>query len=312
MDPAAASSEDPHVRNEFDRTSGRFNIAGPEYTVTYEFEPTQSKTRIFANAPYFERIRAGKVVSGTRFWWSPFQWQFPKLSIKMNNDTEKRILVTQAAIDVRSSEINTDPVLIVEENEYKVGYFSVLNEGWGPVLSPKLQMHIGPTGAYGFFPHDGPWFHQHIEEFEEKADIKIGGVVPSELVAEKQIAVFGILRYRTVSNVEKVLSFQNRVWLVRPGPGMPAPPSYSYDLFLEAGKAGYTKHLALAQEIGSGESDHFLIRVGTDKSAVFDLTYSFKTSDGQVLPSKNILLDVFVPRSDSERRAESKPEFYGP
>jgi hypothetical protein len=106
MDPAAASAEDPHVRNEFDRTSGRVNIAAPEYTVTYEFEPTQGKTRIFANAPYFERIRAGKVVSGTRFWWSPFQWQFPKLSIKMNNDTEKRLLVTQAAIDVKSSKIN--------------------------------------------------------------------------------------------------------------------------------------------------------------------------------------------------------------
>jgi hypothetical protein len=302
----SAPNEEINIWNEFDETSGRVSFAVPEYTISYEFERRRNKVRIFANAPYLEKIKDGRVVAGVRFWWSPFQWQFPKLSIKMVNDTSRRVLITHAEVNVKTSQIDTNPVLIIEENPYKVGYFSMLNEGWGPVLDPKLDLNIAPLQAYGFFPKDGPWCRLQVADFVEGADINIDGLVPLHLRGQDKVTVFGILRYRTTSGGANVLSFQNRVSLVRPGPGRSAPPSYLYDLFLEAGKAGYTKHLSLAQEIGPGESDHFLIRLGTDKSAVFDLQFSFKTTDGRYLPRKDVLLEVFVPRTGAERDREPR------
>ena len=80
---------------------------------------------------------------------------------------------------------------------------------------------------------------------------------------------------------------------------MPAPPNYTYELFLEAGRSGYTRNLPLHQEMSPGATDHFLIRIGTDKSARFDLIFSFRTTGGAHLPEVPVLLDVFVPRTQA-------------
>ena len=52
----------------------------------------------------------------------------------------------------------------------------------------------------------------------------------------------------------------------------------------------------LAQEIKPGQTDYFIVRVGSDKSARYDLTFSFR-APGIFVPDKKVRIALFVPRS---------------
>jgi hypothetical protein len=66
-------------------------------------------------------------------------------------------------------------------------------------------------------------------------------------------------------------------------------------LFLEAGKSDYKEHLPISQYLGSGEVDHFLIRIASDKSSKFNLFLSFIDGSGNMIHKEKLYLDIFVP-----------------
>src|SRR5207244_1639512 len=131
----------------------------------------------------------------------------------------------------------------------------------------------------------------------DAAQVSIADSVPLNLRFARLVAVFGKMTYTTDSGDNRTLLFKSRVSLVMPGPGAPAPPTYQYDTFLEAGKSGYVKSVPISQEIHPGAADHFLLRIGTDKSARFQLEITFLSADGTELPGGSLVLDEFVPRS---------------
>jgi hypothetical protein len=115
------------------------------------------------------------------------------------------------------------------------------------------------------------------------------------------VCSFGEISYSTEKGENRVVKFKANIRVGLPLYGMPAPPTYGYDLFLEAGKSKYVKYLPISQVIKPGETDNFLVKIATNKSAQFDLTISLKdTSDSNILVRK-VLLDVFVPRSQVGR-----------
>ncbi len=264
-------------------------------------------SRTFPHAPYLSLLEQGGPVSGLRFWWSAFAWQFPKLSIKMVNNTDATVLVTEAAVEVKESQIDTNPVILIEDNPSNVGYFSIINEGWGKVISPKLKLQIAPEGAYGSFAGTGEQHSLELPSFLETVGVRIESYVPSNLKKENRVSVFGDLTYQTESGASHWLRFQTRVSLVYPGPRRPVPPNYLYDLFLEAGRSGYTKNVPVSQEIKPDQTDHFLMRIGTNKSARFDLTFSFCAAGGVRLPITQVLLDIFLPRTQADKSRQRTP-----
>jgi hypothetical protein len=292
---------DVGVQNQLDLSAGHVTLAGPDFSITYEYERKAGKIHIYPYAPYFSLLEQGGPISGLRFWWSAFAWQFPKLSVKMANNTDATVLVTEATVEVKDSQVDTNPVILIEDNPNKVGYFSIINEGWGNVISPKLKFQIAPEVAYDSFTSEEEQHLMDLPSFLESMNVKIESYVPSNLRGEKRVAVFGDLEYQSEGGVSHWLRFRTRVSLVRPGPGMPAPPSYLYELFLEAGRSGYVKNLPLSQEIKPGETDHFLIRIGTNKSSRFDLAFAFRTAGGAHLPETQVLLDIFLPRTQAPR-----------
>jgi hypothetical protein len=299
-DPKSDGSSDGiGVQTQFDRSGGRPALADTDFTVTYSYEREPAGTHIYPEAPYLSLLEQGGPISGIRFWWSAFSWQFPKLSIKMANNTDATVFVTEVAVEVKSSSVNTDPVIIIEYNPYKVGYFSIINEGWGQVVSPRLKLQIAPVESYDAFSSVLPQHEVQLATFFEEADVRIESYVVDDLRDQRVVAVFGELEYHTESNRPQWLRFRTKVSLVHPGPGFPAPPNYTYDLFLEAGHSGYIRNLPLHQEMPPRATDHFLIRIGTNKSARFDLVFSFRTTAGTRLPEKSVLLDVFVPRTQA-------------
>jgi hypothetical protein len=66
---------------------------------------------------------------------------------------------------------------------------------------------------------------------------------------------------------------------------------------LEAGQAPANVDVALHQELEPSGADHFVFRLGTDKSAHFELEISFETIGGAAVPGGFVVVGIFVPRS---------------
>ncbi|GEM_PF-4345966 len=286
-------------------------LGSSSLTLSYRYERIGDSILIKPQVPYLDSLSKGGPIKGINYMWSPFNWKFPELSIKIVNNKDKTLLLTEAIIHVRTSKVNTEPILILENNSH--GGISIINEGWGKVIDPVVSFGIVKEEACEEgFPSAEMQIVKKIQTFFESAWVDVRDYVPEELqlgrlqseklqleefINKKRVCVFGTIQYFTESNKHHEVKFKTLVLLGKPGEGAPRPPTYNYELFLEAGKSGYTKYLPLSQEIKPGEVDHFLIRVGTDRSAKFDLRISFRTAGDVELPTKTILLEIFVPRS---------------
>lgn len=113
------------------------------------------------------------------------------------------------------------------------------------------------------------------------------------------ICVRGTLTYQDADSKDRTYRFKNYVFLDRPGAGAPMPPSYSYDIFLAAGKSGYSTSKSISQEIKPGDTDHFLLRIATDKSSAFKIKLRINDARGDVRWSGSADMQLFVPRSGS-------------
>lgn len=109
--------------------------------------------------------------------------------------------------------------------------------------------------------------------------------------------VVGDLMYNSESNHKSNFKFKTHVSLGRPGVGVPRPPSYFYDVFIEAGKPNQKILLPVSHEIKPGDTDHFVVNIGSDKSATMDLLVSVLGSNSEKISSQDLKLDILIPRS---------------
>lgn len=335
-------------------------------SVRYNYEKKDGRVVIRPTSALLDSIRNGEEVEGFNYWLQPFDWQFPVLSVKVANNTDRTLLLSEAKIEVLSSNVDTRPVLIIKSPSY-YGAFGFLNEGWGEVLSPKLvvtmndpscglsdasvraeppvtsfletqRVNLSPfvgnelrrevtecsneiesicmDGAcsYGYWedlkciePFDGSEICRSVNKPLSADDIKkafhyLKESSPEKLIYMRQcrhapMCVKGTLNYVGEDGRNYTYKFRTFVFLNEPGMGAPAPPSYTYDIFLKAGKSGYVVTRDLSQEIKPGQTDHFLLRVATDKSSNFQLKLSIKDTKGNNRWSGHVDMEAFVPRS---------------
>jgi hypothetical protein len=298
------------VRSDFDRSGGRAPYAPPELTVSYQYDRRGGAIAIFPTMPYLDLLKAGGPIRGFHYWWSPFAWQYPQISAEIVNNTKGSLFLNEVVVHVAKSDINLEPVIVVEENFYNVGNFNIINEGWGEAKNATLDFDILDSESCTDQPSlSATPQHIAVGSIVDSRTVAVASLVPASLRSEQLVCVAGKLTYHNAAEATRTILFRTRVSLVPPGPGAPAPPSYVYDIFLEAGKAGYVKRFPIAQKIAAGDVDHFLVRVGTDKSAHFELSIAFRGVGGVELAAPPVSLDVFVPRSQSgaaEQRAQVK------
>lgn len=334
-------------------------------SVRYIYERKDGRLIIRPTSAILEAIRNGDEVEGFGFWWQPFDWQFPVLSVKVVNNTDKTLLLSEARIEVLSSSVNIRPVLIIRAPSY-YGKFAFQNEGWGKVLSPKLtvtmnepsctessssiraeppmepflegkQVDLSPfvgnqlkrkllectdeirsvcmngmctSGGWKDLkclePFDGAETCKSVNVPLSVDELKRFDMVrksphdsPSYMRACRRapMCVRGNLSYSGEDNRNYTYKFKTFVYLREPGVGMPAPPSYTYDIFLKAGRSGYVVTRDLSQEIKPGQTDHFLLRIATDMSSSFFLKLDIKDVKGNARWSGDVDMEAFVPRS---------------
>lgn len=252
---------------------------------------------------YLDTISNGGELVGFRYWNKPFQWDFPRLSLKAVNNTENTIFLNKIQVTVKKSKIHMEPIPIFKENFWNVGNVEVVNEGFGNIVNPEFTFKIlDATKAETITSYDDLIFSKFFDGEYDGLDFPIKDLISEELLEKLDlpvVCVMGIMSYQLPSGRKHSVKFKTRVSLRMPPPGVPAPPTYEYDLFLEAGKYGYTKEINISQAIKPSEFDHFLLKVATDKYADFDINLKVVSLSGHEFVKEDMGLTIFVPKSEA-------------
>jgi hypothetical protein len=293
-----------------------------ESTLTYSYKRAGAALHIIYGMPYLSLLEQGGPITplhdptGN----SKLRWRFPKLAIKVVNNSSRTLMFTEVAIDVRSSDVDKRPVLLINSGHYNhsggrhdvmpFGAFEIVNDGWGNVVNARVDLQISSPD----YPElDGTRRTFNLGTFSELATINLlkdPSLPLKDCERDKEIKsyyvdVSGQIDYYDESKKRRLLKFQTPVNVVSCGWGAGTiHPNAIYDVELEAGKSGYTKYVPLAQEVKPGQTDYFLINVGSDKTAQFDLNLSFRTL-GIEVPEKRVHINIFVPRSQAKFTQES-------
>ncbi len=262
--------------------------------VWYEQTYKRDILHISYHCDYLDKLQNRGFINGTPNTYGRFEWSFPQLSVKLLNNTDRTVFLTEATLEVVSSRIVEEPVLIVDDLSLNGLRFT--NEGWGKVIAPKVQFSIIGADAESDMLLFAPQVHTVlIENFEDEAIIPLQRYVPERLRSKPIVKVSGQIVYGK-DNDRKTLKFATRVSF-RLYSGRGVPPSYEYQAFFKAGEAPVTRHISIAQEIQPGEVEHFLLCIGTDKTCCNHLNLSFKTIDRKVIQAGVLALDIFVART---------------
>ena len=236
------------------------------------------------------------------------KFTFPKLSIVFVNNTKRTLVLTEAVINVKSSNIISLPILGVEGGSLGQQRKLLLkNEGWGDIVKPILKLGITRAESCEKAKPDEATIMIQLPTIQTTHAVDITAYIPAELLSEipqtakklASVCAFGKVSYNIEDNISRSVTF--KTWV----PGelfmqRPMNPSIEYRQFFEAGKSGYTIHKTLRHEIKSGDSDLFLIQIATNKWAQFNLNFSFRSIEGQSISGNDVFVNVFVPRSESD------------
>src|SRR5581483_3313579 len=87
------------------------------YTLHYSYHRAEETIVIKPNLPYLTHLLHGDLIYGYDYadnhHLSPFSWCFPRLSIKVLNNSNKALFLSEAIIQVKASEIRTEPVPVI-------------------------------------------------------------------------------------------------------------------------------------------------------------------------------------------------------
>lgn len=288
----------------------------PQTTLKYSYERSNADLKIRYTLPYITLLSEGGPIRSFMAIAneSRFTWQFPKLAIKVVNNTNRTILLSEAVIEVLDRQPNNEPILFVDSRyEYEIGGityynqmggFHAINEGWGSVVNARVEYQAKTRGETkcAFSEGRGSLF---LGTFADRADIQIVPQKVQEECVKRQnsfnyVDVTGVIRYQTENHQDRAVQFTTNVILgIARFPLGFTKVSAQYNVMLEVQKGKYIVSLPTSQEIKPGETDHFVIQIASDKSAHFDLRITFKETSGTTLLGKNLFIDIFRPRSDA-------------
>jgi hypothetical protein len=201
--------------------------------------------------------------------------------------------LTKAVLSIKSSRIQEEVIPVIDD--LSQGGLLITNEGWGAVVDPALQFTV--SEADGDVPLFAPKLQTlNLPSFEEIQRMPIGDYLPDRLKYAETVRVTGRITYGQPAKRQS-LSFATRVALgVKAGHAV--LPDHRYNVYFKAGEIRPVEfELIPRRELKPGESDVFPIRIRSDKSSQTSFDVSFRTNGGEMLPAKDVVMDIFVPRS---------------
>jgi hypothetical protein len=248
---------------------------------------------------------AGGPVPGLPVGESAFDWDFPGLSFKLTNNTDKVVMLTEATFETKGMTPLSEPLLVWDDHSFT--QLVIRNEGWDPVKKARLSVDVTASNECDRMPAPSRYARTvDLADFDGHTFVPILDYVPSRYRADPSVCVFGTMSYKA-GGVERQVSYHTRVRQeVRATAGH--PPSNFYDVKFNASKRSEVVRRPLEQEIAPGGSDHFVVRVAVDRSARFDLHVSLRAIGARQIQEHDYRMELFVPRSEAKRtRISSRP-----
>jgi hypothetical protein len=154
--------------------------------VKYKYSVTSSLLSVTPVGPYLERLATHERVEPFRLYGEPISWEFPQLSVKVQNNSKNVVLLSSVEFKVHSVLLNKAPLLLLKGSGY-VGRIWIQNEGWGKVLDPTVSLNIkaGEACNSNGDRQDGSGqsiAHRSInlESFDDNQEIDISNIVSKE------------------------------------------------------------------------------------------------------------------------------------
>ncbi len=292
--PAAASAPSPAANTP---APARPAADAADLRLSYSASRSGAKLVWEPRMPYLDKVKRGGPVAGVSYEWSPFQWEFPQISIKIANSTEQLVVPTEAVVQVRKSTPIKEPVIIFKD--FSTEAVMIRNEGWGDVIDARLNLALDREDSClspsGELPPLEDAAEVSLGTFSDYKRVPILQYLASGLRVAERVCAFGELTYGDPAH-RKTLKFKTRVALDR-RVSQSLPPTNFYDICLEAGKQGYEKSIGLEQQVAGNAADHFVFTFASDQSARYELLLTLRAGGGKTLISQELDIEVFVPRS---------------
>lgn len=283
--------------------------------IRYTYERIGDKVFIKPVVAYLSGLQNGGVIDGSGV---SLARVYPELSVKVVNNTEETIYLTEVVVTINAGSIDKEPILSVGSETWDG--LLIDNEGYGNVVNPKLSFGVADAKkCKQLDPRTAPTKeHLSLDTFSDSTDVSMkpyvyvppfeerkGNMIIYRTSSNTHACIYGKIQYTTEDFAERAVSFKTTMWVGTPGITKfetSVPASAAYELKLETGLAitagdpTVTKRIPISQSIKPGEADHFTILVVPDKSSRFDLSFDFQTADGKVLHSRDVILNTIVPR----------------
>jgi len=110
-----------------------------------------------------------------------FEWDFPELSVKILNNTERTLLVDEVVFNMSESVEDNRPVVVVVLGTYE-GKAAFFNEGWGPVVDPLVRFNVkDPRNCMLDFPTPQDHLIQ-LQTFTDETEFSIKEYVSEAMI----------------------------------------------------------------------------------------------------------------------------------
>ena len=307
-----------------------FSILSSNKTFLYKVCKKDDIIKINPQNSYLSLLQKGGPISPLSYWYTPFEFEFPNLDIKIVNNTNKTVLLTQAIFQIKRSKTDPFPILLIKGigDDMKL---PLVNIGWGKVYDCVIGCNVFPIknvvekstynyeiaiGEFGRYPETIDFasvfkkLGVDVEKLRSDPFYAMQAAFTKDIIKELgpfqdgQAKIIGEIHYsglnpNGVKSKEK-LKFEAIINLGPPGVGLPLPPSFQYDIIFETDKNDYKKVLTIPHVIKSGEADRFNVKISALKSSrhVFDLVLLY--NDNETITIPNIALNYFMSIEDAK------------
>ena len=302
-------------------------------SLKYVYTRDDTSVIISPSMEYLYTLATGGVITQTPYIYQPFEWNYPGMDIKLINNSDKTLLVTEIVFRDIISLINPLPVLLLYKPPFSANarHIFVENHGWGDIKNLRIQLSASPINSDFDIDHTSDSFTHElfVGDVSDKINVDISDVLSDygyisraedvkypnnwsdEFWDERKrrklydfTKVYGTLLYSGTDYTGAVKDFATKFEAIvylheRVTEGVPMPPSEFYDVKFEYDKRNYTICKSVSQVIKTDDCDRFVMTIGCEKSAHHDFVVDIITNLGTLTIPK-VTLDEFVPRSGSQ------------
>lgn len=310
---AADIAIDIGVSNQYPLLNFAWQItADSSRTASYKLTRSNGRIRIASHMPYIEDFREGRELSPISYVWSPFRWLFPTLEVKIVNNSDKMISITELVFNVKSSRPRNETLLVIRDTNYEPGCLIIVNEGSAPARAVELAFDVFPFGEAT--PDGGPYeFDVTVGDIiTESATIVLSDEdvtrlanrdarIAASVKEYKLVEIAGQMRWTADDGKFNRIRFSAAIFCGPRSYGLFTPPSGHYSIMLKGWGESYFESVHLSQDIAPGAADRFQVVVGAPCWSDHEIELTIRGIPRVNLELDNLQLEIFIPRSQTHR-----------